>query len=101
MAELMVTYLLSLISVMSGWLRDGEVLEGQGSGQASPRSPRFRTPTSGRGERPSPNNAAFRCPQDTMRKAKELFGLCDKENKGFITKRDLQVWPNAWKFVWS
>ncbi|XP_058264377.1 EF-hand calcium-binding domain-containing protein 4A isoform X2 [Hemibagrus wyckioides] len=75
---------------MSGWLRDGEVLEGQGSGQASPRNPRFRTPTSGRGGRPSPDSAAFRCPQDTMRKAKELFGLCDKENKGFITKRDLQ-----------
>ncbi|XP_053497980.1 EF-hand calcium-binding domain-containing protein 4A isoform X1 [Ictalurus furcatus] len=75
---------------MSGWLRDGEVLEGQGSGQSSPRSPRFRTPTSGRGARPSPNSAAFRTPQDTMKKAKELFGLCDKENKGFITKRDLQ-----------
>ncbi|KAK3526436.1 hypothetical protein QTP70_025468 [Hemibagrus guttatus] len=75
---------------MSGWLRDGEVLEGQGSGQASPRNPRFRTPTSGRGARPSPDSAVFRSPQDTMRKAKELFGLCDKENKGFITKRDLQ-----------
>lgn len=76
--------------VMSGWLRDGVVLEGKGSGQASPRSPRFRTPTSGRGARPSPNSSAFRTPQDTMKKAKELFGLCDKENKGFITKRDLQ-----------
>ncbi|XP_046714567.1 EF-hand calcium-binding domain-containing protein 4A isoform X1 [Silurus meridionalis] len=75
---------------MSGWLRDGEVLEGQGSAPASPVTPRFRTPTSGRGTRPSPESAAFRTPQDTMRKAKELFGLCDKENKGFITKRDLQ-----------
>lgn len=88
----------SLVSVMSGWLRDGEVLEGQGSGQASPRSPRIRTPTSGRAGRPLSDSTAYRSPQDTMRKAKELFRLCDKETKGFITKRDLQVCP---KCVWS
>uniref|UniRef100_A0AAQ5YE74 EF-hand domain-containing protein n=1 Tax=Amphiprion ocellaris TaxID=80972 RepID=A0AAQ5YE74_AMPOC len=29
-------------------------------------------------------------PKETMGKAKELFVLCDKEGKGFITKRDMQ-----------
>ncbi|XP_062859667.1 EF-hand calcium-binding domain-containing protein 4A [Trichomycterus rosablanca] len=81
---------------MSGWLRDGEVLEGEGSGQASPYSPRHRSPVPGRGGKNTPSNTGYGCQtsglvkHDTMSKAKMLFKLCDKEDKGFITKRDMQ-----------
>ncbi|KAJ3596217.1 hypothetical protein NHX12_002626 [Muraenolepis orangiensis] len=83
---------------MSTWLNDGEVLLGQGSGEAIPWSPRTRgrsagSPRSGlgRGLVSSPNGreAMLQEPQ-TMVKARELFVLCDKEDKGFITKRDMQ-----------
>ncbi|XP_067446013.1 EF-hand calcium-binding domain-containing protein 4A isoform X2 [Thunnus thynnus] len=85
---------------MSKWLNDGEVLVGQGSGEAVPVSPRPRglpagSPRSGWGRNPltSPTNreTVTGSPQaETMGKAKELFVLCDKEGKGFITKRDMQ-----------
>ncbi|XP_077423738.1 EF-hand calcium-binding domain-containing protein 4A isoform X2 [Vanacampus margaritifer] len=86
---------------MSKWLNDGEVLEGQGSGEAVPVSPRPKSLSAGsprlaRGRSllgsPSPRKAAAAVsPQaETMGKAKQLFVLCDKEGKGFITKRDMQ-----------
>ncbi|XP_040893374.1 EF-hand calcium-binding domain-containing protein 4A isoform X2 [Toxotes jaculatrix] len=83
---------------MSKWLNDGEVLVGQGSGEAVPVSPRPRglpagSPRPGRGRSPlaSPREVVPGSPQaETMGKAKELFVLCDKEGKGFITKRDMQ-----------
>ncbi|XP_075043939.1 EF-hand calcium-binding domain-containing protein 4A [Mixophyes fleayi] len=40
---------------------------------------------------PSP---LFREPEEMMGKAEELFQLCDKEEKGLITKRDLQRLQN-------
>lgn len=86
---------------MSKWLNDGEVLVGQGSGEAVPMSPRLRglpagSPMPGRVRSPlaspSTREAVSGSPQaETMGKAKELFVLCDKERKGFITKRDMQV----------
>lgn len=86
---------------MSKWLNDGEVLVGQGSGEAVPMSPRLRglpggSPMPGRVRSPlaspSPREAVPGSPHaETMGKAKELFVLCDKEGKGFITKRDMQV----------
>ncbi|XP_037538879.1 EF-hand calcium-binding domain-containing protein 4A [Nematolebias whitei] len=85
---------------MSQWLKDGEVLVGQGSGEAVPVSPRMRSLPTGSprlGQRRSPlhaprvREAVALSPQaETMGKAKELFVLCDKEGKGFITKRDMQ-----------
>ncbi|XP_035813328.1 EF-hand calcium-binding domain-containing protein 4A [Amphiprion ocellaris] len=85
---------------MSKWLDDGEVLVGQGSGEALPVSPRLRSlppgsPRPGRGRSPlaSPRSREampLSPPKETMGKAKELFVLCDKEGKGFITKRDMQ-----------
>lgn len=92
-----------LCSVMSKWLNDGEVLVGEGSGEAVPVSPRLRglpagNPRPGRVQSPlaSPNETGPRSPMaETMGTAKELFVLCDKEGKGFITKRDMQV------SVWS
>uniref|UniRef100_A0A4W6DUP6 Calcium release activated channel regulator 2B n=1 Tax=Lates calcarifer TaxID=8187 RepID=A0A4W6DUP6_LATCA len=83
---------------MSVWLNDAEVLVGEGSGEAVPVSPRPRglpagSPRPGRGHSPlaSPKETVPGSPQaETMGKAKELFVLCDKEGKGFITKRDMQ-----------
>ncbi|KAK1789650.1 hypothetical protein P4O66_015554, partial [Electrophorus voltai] len=79
---------------MSVWLKDGEVLEGEGSWQTSPCSLRQRSHMVGRGanlQGPSPSSEGKRLQQDCMSKAEELFSLCDKEAKGFITKRDMQV----------
>lgn len=85
---------------MSNWLNDGEVLVGQGSGEAVPVSPRLRglpagSPRPGRVQTlltsPRAREVMPGSPQaETMGKAKELFVLCDKEGKGFITKRDMQ-----------
>lgn len=84
---------------MSKWLSDGEVLVGEGSGEAIPVSPRLRglpagSPRPGRVHSPlaSPREMVPGSPKlETMGTAKELFVLCDKEGKGFITKRDMQV----------
>lgn len=88
-------------AAMSHWLDDGLVLEGEGSGEAVMLSPRQRTlpPGSPMPSRvrsplasPSTREAVSGSPQtETMGKARELFVLCDKEGKGFITKRDMQV----------
>ncbi|KAK5927930.1 hypothetical protein CgunFtcFv8_013035 [Champsocephalus gunnari] len=86
---------------MSKWLNDSEVLVGQGSGEAVLVSPRPRglpsgSPRPGRGASspltaPRARKAAPLSPlAETIGKAKELFVLCDKEGKGFITKRDMQ-----------
>ncbi|KAM9352497.1 EF-hand calcium-binding domain-containing protein 4A isoform 2-T2 [Symphorus nematophorus] len=85
---------------MSKWLNDGEVLVGQGSGEAVPVSPRTRglppgSPMASRVRSPLASPTAREAVPgsplaETMGKAKELFVLCDKEGKGFITKRDMQ-----------
>jgi len=93
--------LICICTGMSKWLNDGEVLEGQGSGEAVPVSPRQRSlaavsPGLGRGRSPLASRRSREAlplsPQaETMGKARELFVLCDKEGKGFITIRDMQV----------
>ncbi|XP_063337150.1 EF-hand calcium-binding domain-containing protein 4A isoform X1 [Pelmatolapia mariae] len=85
---------------MSKWLDDDEVLVGKGSGEAVQLSPRARTlppgsPRSGHGRSPlaSPRSrepVPLSPLAKTMSKAKQLFLLCDKEGKGFITKQDMQ-----------
>ncbi|CAL8356472.1 unnamed protein product [Lota lota] len=84
---------------MSKWLSDGEVLVGQGSGGASSWSPRSRglsagsprsSPGRGRLSSTRAREAMLQQEPQTMDKARELFVLCDKEGKGFITKRDMQ-----------
>ena len=99
-------------TAMSKWLSDGEVLVGQGSGEVSSCSPRSRGPSAG-GPVSSPVRARLTSPRaretmphqetETMDKARELFVLCDKEGKGFITKRDMQVkscWRNTIQMSW-
>ncbi|XP_034391989.1 EF-hand calcium-binding domain-containing protein 4A isoform X2 [Cyclopterus lumpus] len=94
---------------MSKWLKDDEVLVGQGSGEAAPVSPRLRGSSAGRSRlrglsagssslgvcsplaSPRTGEAGSGSPKaETMGKAKELFLLCDKQGKGFITKSDMQ-----------
>uniref|UniRef100_A0A8C7XWP7 Calcium release activated channel regulator 2B n=1 Tax=Oryzias sinensis TaxID=183150 RepID=A0A8C7XWP7_9TELE len=83
---------------MSKW--SNELLVGQGSGEAIPVSPRLRSLPAGsprlrRGHSVQVLTHTRRemplyLQAETMDKAKELFILCDKEGKGFITKRDMQ-----------
>ncbi|XP_067359095.1 EF-hand calcium-binding domain-containing protein 4A isoform X3 [Channa argus] len=83
---------------MSKWLNDHEVLVGEGSGEAVPVSPRLRglpagSPRVGRVHSPLASQRQTlpgSLKTETMGTAKELFVLCDKEGKGFITKRDMQ-----------
>lgn len=84
---------------MSKW--SNELLVGQGSGEAIPVSARLRSLPAGsprlrRGHSVQVLTHTRRemplyLQAETMDKAKELFILCDKEGKGFITKRDMQV----------
>ncbi|KAJ8251979.1 hypothetical protein COCON_G00212910 [Conger conger] len=85
---------------MSGWLQTGEVLVGEARGEAPLSSPRVRGGVSPRPWRsrgpavpPDPGDGLSELgtgQQDRLGKARELFQLCDKEEKGFITKRDMQ-----------
>ncbi|XP_046889828.1 EF-hand calcium-binding domain-containing protein 4A isoform X2 [Hypomesus transpacificus] len=84
---------------MSKWLKKEQVLVGKGSGESSPCTPRQRgalagSPRSGQGRGliTSPREGPLGLVQpQTMGEARELFVLCDKEGKGFITKRDMQT----------
>ncbi|XP_067090983.1 EF-hand calcium-binding domain-containing protein 4A isoform X4 [Osmerus mordax] len=81
---------------MSKWLKKEDVLVGKGSGESSPCTPKQRgalagSPRSGQGQITSPREGLLGLVQpQTMGEARELFVLCDKEGKGFITKRDMQ-----------
>uniref|UniRef100_A0A672GE78 Calcium release activated channel regulator 2B n=1 Tax=Salarias fasciatus TaxID=181472 RepID=A0A672GE78_SALFA len=83
---------------MSLWLNDGEILVGQGSGETVPVASRSLSSGS---PRLSPGRSLLASPlsrepasvsplAQTMGKARELFVLCDKEGKGFLTKHDMQ-----------
>ncbi|MGH0149673.1 UNVERIFIED_CONTAM: hypothetical protein FKN15_021141 [Acipenser sinensis] len=66
----------------------GSPRAGRGEAAGSPRAGRGEaagSPRAGRGEA-----AAGSVQQDMLEKARDLFQLCDKEEKGFITKRDMQ-----------
>ncbi|XP_041074556.1 EF-hand calcium-binding domain-containing protein 4A-like [Polyodon spathula] len=76
---------------MAGRRRGIELL---GEGADSPRAGRrgqqaAGSPRAGRGEA-----AAGSVQQEMLEKARVLFQLCDKEEKGFITKRDMQRLEN-------
>ncbi|XP_036391188.1 EF-hand calcium-binding domain-containing protein 4A [Megalops cyprinoides] len=72
---------------MCDWLQQGEVLVGEGHGEETLHSPR---PGRSRGPTVSPGLRDGVPELDTAQQARELFLLCDKEEKGFITKRDMQ-----------
>ncbi|KAK6472909.1 EF-hand calcium-binding domain-containing protein 4A-like [Huso huso] len=76
---------------MAGRRRGRELLgEGRGSPRAGGRGQQAAgSPRAGRGEA-----AASSVQQEMLEKARDLFQLCDKEEKGFITKRDMQRLQN-------
>ncbi|MGH0164780.1 UNVERIFIED_CONTAM: hypothetical protein FKN15_053309 [Acipenser sinensis] len=72
---------------MAGRRRGRELLgEGRGSPREGGRGQQAAgSPRAGRGEA-----VASSVQQEMLEKARDLFQLCDKEEKGFITKRDMQ-----------